>query len=107
VSTNWILGRAARRLGKAMVMHPHGMFEPWILQRSRGKKRIANFLFEDANFRQARLWRALTSQEADQIRARGITAPIVIAPNGVDPAPFDARAVTTHNGKKKYIALFL
>src|SRR5690606_39172572 len=59
------------------------------------------------NFRQARLWRALTSQEADQIRARGITAPIVIAPNGVDPAPFDARAGTIRNGKKKYIALFL
>lgn len=108
VSTNWILGRTAHHNGKALVMHPHGMFEPWILGRSRGKKRIAHWLFEDANFQNARLWRALTSQEADQIRGQGIEAPIVVAPNGVDPTPFDAREPTRSDPKKnKRTALFL
>lgn len=107
VSTNWILGRAARRLGTPLVMHPHGMFEPWILRRSRGKKKIAHLLFEDANFRSARLWRALTLQEADQIRAQGIKAPIVIAPNGVDPEPFDSCAKAGSSAREKRTALFL
>lgn len=84
VATNWIFGREARRQQKPLVYHAHGIFEPWILARSQWKKRIAHLLFEDANFRYACLWRALTGKEADQIRARGIRAPIVVAPNGID-----------------------
>lgn len=88
VASNWILGGQARRQDRPLVCHPHGFFEPWILARSRGRKRIVRFLFEDANFRAARLWRALTGREADQIRRQGITAPIVVAPNGVDLQAF-------------------
>jgi glycosyltransferase involved in cell wall biosynthesis len=66
-----------------LVYHVHGFFEPWILNRSRWKKKISHFLFENANFRHAALWRALTPREADQIRSCGITAPIVVAPNGL------------------------
>jgi glycosyltransferase involved in cell wall biosynthesis len=89
VATNWILGRQARKSGKPLVYHPHGFFEPWILQRSRLKKQVASWLFEGANFRAARLWRALTGKEADQIRSLGIVAPIVIAPNGIRMEVFD------------------
>jgi len=84
VAPNWVFGREVRRQGKALVYHAHGMFEPWILGRSQGKKRVAHWLFENANFRHARLWRALTGREADQIRAQGITAPVVVCPNGID-----------------------
>ena len=75
----------ARRRGAPLVYHVHGFFEPWAPgSRSRWKKAIARFLFEDANFRYASLWRALTVKEADQIRGLGISAPIVVAPNGID-----------------------
>ena len=84
VGTNYVLGREALRQGKPLVYHIHGFFEPWILSRSRWKKRLAHWLFEDANFRHARLWRALTTREADQIRAFGIKGPIVVAPNGLN-----------------------
>jgi glycosyltransferase involved in cell wall biosynthesis len=83
VYTNWLLGRAACGQGKPLIYHPHGMFEPWILSRSRWKKCVVHWLFEDRNMRSCRLWRALTPKEADQIRAQGIKAPIVVAPNGV------------------------
>ncbi len=89
-AANWIVGRAARRLDRTLVAHVHGFFEPWILGRSRARKRLAHWLYEDANFRAARLWRALTTKEADQIRACGISAPIVVAPNGVDLEAFEA-----------------
>ncbi len=92
VGTNYLLGREARRQGKPLVYHAHGFFEPWILNRSRWKKRLAHWLFEDANFRHACLWRALSEKEAEQIRSCGITAPIVVAPNGVDPLPLTTPA---------------
>ena len=83
VGTNFSFGKEARRLDKPLVYHVHGFFEPWILNRSRWKKKLAHWLFENANFRHAKLWRALTPREANQIRACGITAPIVVAPNGL------------------------
>lgn len=89
VGTSWLMGRQSLVQGKSLVCHPHGFFEPWILNRSKAKKRIAHYLFEDANFKAAKLWRALTNKEADQIRALGITAPIVVAPNGIHIGDFD------------------
>jgi glycosyltransferase involved in cell wall biosynthesis len=88
VGTNLIFGRAARRELKPLVYHVHGMFEPYILQRSKWKKQLVHWLFENNNFRHVRLWRALTSKEADQIRACGLRQPIVIAPNGLNVADF-------------------
>jgi glycosyltransferase involved in cell wall biosynthesis len=88
VGTNWLLGREARRQQKPLVYHVHGFFEPWILNRSRWKKRLVHWLFEDSNFRQVRLWRALTTKEAGQIRSLGLTAPIVVVPVGIDPKAY-------------------
>lgn len=104
-AVNWALGRAARKTGTPLVYHPHGMLEPWILSRSRGKKAVARWLFEDANFAHAGLWRALTEREAVQIRSIGITAPVVVAPNGIDTAPFDAPVPPVSKDRK--LMLFL
>ena len=88
VGPNFIFGREAHRQRKSMVYHVHGMFEPYILGRSRWKKRLVHWLFENRNIREVRLWRALTSKEADQIRASGARQPIAVIPNGLDPAEF-------------------
>lgn len=90
VYPNWAIGSRAVSKNKNLVYHPHGMFEPWILRRSRWKKRLVSFLFENRNMRRCRLWRALTVGEADQIRQQGFTAPIVVAPNGVRLEDYDA-----------------
>ena len=89
VYPNWAVGSRAVSKRKALVYHPQGMFEPWILQRSLLKKRLVSFLFENRNMGQCRLWRALTTREADQIRRQGFTAPIVVAPNGVRLEDYD------------------
>ena len=90
VYPNWALGGEAIATHKALVYHPHGFFEPWILNRSRWKKWLVSLLFENHNMRQCRLWRALTTREADQIRKQGFTAPIVVVPNGVRLEDFAA-----------------
>jgi glycosyltransferase involved in cell wall biosynthesis len=99
VGTNYIFGRESTRQDTPLVYHVHGMFEPYILSRSRWKNRLVHWLFEDANFRRVRLWRALTAKEADQIRAYGIKQPVVVVPNGLNladfPKPKDTQAPIT------------
>ena len=89
VYPNWAVGSRAIASQKPLVYHPQGMFEPWILHRSRFKKRVVSLLFEKQNMSRCRLWRALTNREADQIRRQGIVAPIVVAPNGVRLEDYD------------------
>ncbi len=108
VGPNYVFGKKARATQKPLVYHVQGIFEPWILHRSPVKKRIARWWFEDANIRHASLWRALTQKEADQIRAVGITAPIVIAPNGIDLTSFDSfEEESASKSKRRRRCLFL
>jgi glycosyltransferase involved in cell wall biosynthesis len=88
VGTNFLFGGEARRQRKALVYHVHGMFEPYILERSRWKKRLVHWLFENRNIRDVRFWRALTTTEAAQIAATGARQPIAVIPNGLDVADF-------------------
>lgn len=101
VGTNWMLGGEARRQGKKLIYHPHGMFEPWILGRSRWKKRIAGWLFEDANMKGAALWRALTEKEAGQIRGLGFKAPMVVCANGLELGVFEEVPVLREKAEKQ------
>ena len=91
VWTNMWLGGEARKRGKPLVYHPQGFFDPWILRRSRGKKRLAHWLFEDKNIAHVRWWRAVSNKEAEQIRAVvGDRAVVHVIPNGVDLDEVDA-----------------
>jgi glycosyltransferase involved in cell wall biosynthesis len=88
-SVNWAFGREARRQGKPLAYHVQGFLDPWIRARSRLKKAVVHRLFENANFAHAGLWRALSRKEERQLRAFGIGAEIVVAPNGIDLAELD------------------
>ena len=91
VWTNMWLGGEARKRGKPLVYHPQGFFDPWILRRSRGKKRLAHWLFEDKNIAHVRWWRAVSNKEADQIRAVVRSHAVVhVIPNGIDIDEVDA-----------------
>jgi glycosyltransferase involved in cell wall biosynthesis len=99
VWTNMWLGGEARKRGKPLVYHPHGFFDPWILRRSRGKKRLAHWLFEDANINHVRWWRALSNKEAEQIRAVvGSRASVHVIPNGVDLREVDSSQFAVGSG---------
>jgi poly(glycerol-phosphate) alpha-glucosyltransferase len=66
------------------LVSPHGMLDPWALQNSRWKKRVAWTLFERAHLRGAKCLRALCASEADSIRKLNLGNPIVVIPNGID-----------------------
>jgi len=112
VYTDYLLGKTARRLGCPLIYHVQGCFDPWILARSKIKKSIAGWLFQNKNFAHCSLWRALTSKEEKQIRALGFRQPIIILPNGIDlkdtdtPPPDDA-CPEVHQKKRPKTLLFL
>jgi poly(glycerol-phosphate) alpha-glucosyltransferase len=80
-------GRTARRHARAaqcpLIISPHGMLEPWAIQNSRWKKRVAAWLFENRNLRAANCLHALCSAEAENFRRLGLRNPIAIISNGV------------------------
>jgi len=79
--------RATRLLGRKRrvpsVIAPHGMLEAWALQRSPGKKKIAQWLYEGSNLRNASCLHALSVQEVAGFREFGLRNPVAVIPNGI------------------------
>ena len=86
---NWTTGKAARKLGRPVVMTPHSMMMPWAWRRSWWKKRPMGWLFEHANLRRAACLHALAEGEAAHMRTLGFNQRIEIIPNGVHPADYE------------------
>lgn len=106
VAARW--GTQTRR---PCVVTPHGMLDPWALLRSRWKKRIAGWLYEQRHLRNAACLRALCDEEAYDFRKFGLRNPVCIVPNGVDlpvettetlPAPW---AGSVESGRKVLLYL--
>ena len=74
---------AARRLGIALVISPHGMMEPWAMAYRRGRKSAAWALYQRRILRQARGLCATARREAGPIRVRLPGMPVAVIANGV------------------------
>ncbi|MCP4351397.1 MAG: glycosyltransferase [Desulfobacterales bacterium] len=73
----------ARKNGIPLVISLHGMLEPWALQRSHLKKKLAWSAFQGRDVRMANCLHVATRREAENIRKLGITNPIAVIPNGI------------------------
>jgi glycosyltransferase involved in cell wall biosynthesis len=77
------------------IVTPRGMLSPWAMQHKRWKKKIAWHLFAKRDINQASVVHATSDLEANELRQLGVTAPIVVIPNGVEsrsrPRPSDDR----------------
>lgn len=85
-----------------LVTSPRGTLSPWALSRTRHLKRVLKPLQWRA-LERADLLHATSDVEHDEIRALGLGAPIVIAPNGIDIPEW----VTPGLATESRIALFL
>ena len=83
LTTNVASFRAAQAAGLPYVLTPRGMLEPWALQHRRWKKKAAWYAYQHRIVRGAALLHATAWAEAKQLRALGLEAPILVAPNGV------------------------
>jgi poly(glycerol-phosphate) alpha-glucosyltransferase len=104
-SLRW--SRGARR---PYLVAPHGMLDPWAVQRAVWKKRLVGWWFENAHLAGAACLHALTEGEARALRAYGLANPICVVPNGVDlpkdPVPAEPRWAADARQDRK-ILLFL
>ena len=83
---NYYIASAARRFQIPLVIHLHGMLEPWALKYRGYKKRWALRLYQRRNLETAVLLFATAEQEAENIRKFGLHQPIAIIPNGIELA---------------------
>lgn len=67
-----------------LTVTPHGMLDPWAVQQSYNRKRLARWWYEDEHLSRAGAVRALNEDEAQAIRSFGVSSPIVIIPNGIN-----------------------
>jgi len=82
--------QAARGTGAPLVIAPRGMLSDWAWHHRRWKKRLAARLVHPGALAAAGGWHATSAAEADDIRRRGFSQPICVAPNGVEaPTPED------------------
>jgi glycosyltransferase involved in cell wall biosynthesis len=65
------------------IIAAHGSLESWALQRSWWKKKLAMFLYEADNLRNASCLHALSIQEIAGFREFGLMNPIAVIPNGI------------------------
>jgi glycosyltransferase involved in cell wall biosynthesis len=93
---NLQVGRAARHAGLRAFYHPHGALDPALFA-GHGwkalKKRLYIRAFSRPNLNAARGVFALTPLERNQLVSLGVTSPVHVVPNGIQPvrvAPAEA-----------------
>lgn len=86
------------------ILTPRGTLEPWSLQQSKWKKRIARWLYQDNDLKRCACIYATAEMEAQHIRQLGFKNPICIIPNGIETASYPCR--NDSNRVKKQV-LFL
>ena len=73
--------------GVPYLLTPHGMLEPWALGYKAWKKRVYyDWIERPLVLRGARALQALNGSEAANIEALKLGPPVVVLPNGIDPA---------------------
>jgi glycosyltransferase involved in cell wall biosynthesis len=89
------------------------MLEPWALSHKRFKKKLAWWLYQRGDLKQARCYITTGKAEARNLHHLGLGVPIVTIPNGVDVPEEQSRNVgsayeeAVRNGQKRRTALFL
>ena len=81
--------RAARERHVPFVMSIRGELSEWSLQHKALKKRIYMITVLDRMLRGADTLHAITPTEKERIARLGYNTPVLVAPNGIDPTPFD------------------
>lgn len=81
---SWLFQKVAQQEGITVVLSPHGMLEPYILNRHPLKKKIALALYQHKALQRVDYFHATAKLELKQIRKLGYFQPAAIVPNGIE-----------------------
>ena len=79
--TNHAVAKYCRDAGIKRIVSPRGMLGAWALNHGRWKKKLAWWMYQHRDLLSADAFHATSQQEADEIRALGLTQPIAVIPN--------------------------
>ncbi len=82
--------RAAQTLQKPYVFTPHGMLDPWNMQKSRLAKQVFLALRMKKNLQRAALLHYTTEIERQWVARMNLTPPTIVEPLGLDVEEFDS-----------------
>lgn len=99
----WIIQREALKRNIKTYITPHGMLEPWILNRHPWKKKLALTLFQKKALKQAVALVATAESERENVVSLNYNGNVTVIPNGID---IESIAIKTDWSIKKRI-LFL
>lgn len=85
--TNHMAARVARGMQIPFIISTRGMLTPWAMRFHGFKKRMAWLLYQRRDLQSAQVLHATSSQEAEELRALGLTQPVAVIPNGVTLPP--------------------
>ncbi len=80
--------RAARKRGVPYIVTIHGELSEWSLQHKGWKKSLYRKAVLDNILKDASTLHAITKAEESRISELGYATPVMVAPNGIDPTPF-------------------
>lgn len=83
--------RLARQHDAKLVFSPHGMLEPWAFRHKAVKKWLAWHIYQRRLLERADLLVVNSHQEYLGVRARGLSKPVAVIPNAVDPSGLELR----------------
>ncbi|MDE0154167.1 MAG: glycosyltransferase [Gammaproteobacteria bacterium] len=81
---------AARKHKLPCVLTIHSELSEWGLRQKALKKRIYRLVLLDRILRNVNALHAITRAEKEQTVKLGYETPVILAPNGIEPAPFEA-----------------
>ena len=81
--TNHAVAKFCRKTRVRRIVSPRGMLGSWALNHGQWKKKLAWWGYQHRDLLSADAFHATSQQEADEIRALGLTQPIAVIPNGV------------------------
>jgi glycosyltransferase involved in cell wall biosynthesis len=81
---NHQLAVLAEKRGIPRVVSIRGMLEPWAFRHKQAKKKIAWWLYQRHDLKQAQLHIATGEVEAKNLERLGLKVPVAIVPNGID-----------------------
>jgi len=100
---NWGFQKKAQELGIKVILSPHGMLEPWIIEQNNWKKRLGLMFYQRKAVETAKYLHTTAEMEALNIQYLGFKTPIEIIPNGIDLN--DIKGIKKHYGTKKIVFL--
>jgi glycosyltransferase involved in cell wall biosynthesis len=99
------MSSVARQINKPYIISPRGMLEPWSLEQSKLKKKLALWFYQYKDIASANCIHATSKMEAENITKLSFNNPIAVIPNGINLSEYPMSKEKIQNSKKTILFL--